>query len=199
MPFGVKVKNIEPTQLLIKLEESLKKNISVSLQTVGQVPIDHKMTDFSLFPKTILVSGPKSIVQNIQNINTSVVNLNDITGSVVKRLKLQNKDLRLEFSSIEVKAQFEIQTTRSNMEIKNLPIYFLTPGYIKKTSHKFANLKVLAENTEGFKLKTSKIRVIAEVINNGKYKQQVKLTAKLPKGLQLLEIKPISIEVEIEN
>lgn len=199
LPFGVNVDQIEPKRIKVELEEKLTKVIPVKLQTIGEIPSDHKMMQWSLVPNKITVSGPKSIMHNIDDVKTMTASLHGITQSGSKKLNLINSDERIKYSQNNVEYQFEVQPTRANMVIKNIPIRFLSTKVLVGSDRRLVNLMVLAENGMNFSLKKEQVRVIAEVPDNATGQTKVKLTAKLPKGIYLLEIMPSEIEVTIKD
>lgn len=84
------------------------------------------------------------------------------------------------------------------MILKKIPIYFLSHRQVKSADVRFANLMVLAENSQDLNLNSEEIRIIATV-NDSLDKQTIKLEAKLPKNLHLLKIVPESIDVELQK
>merc|ERR1712194_842595 len=112
-------------------------------QTVGVVPLDHKLIQTKLEPSQVIVKGPRSLLENMKSVRTSVFNLDNLTESGRFSISVIQPDQRVVISEKTIDALFEVETTRSNMVIKDMPIYFLTPSNIKKSSTKFANLVVL--------------------------------------------------------
>jgi hypothetical protein len=84
------------------------------------------------------------------------------------------------------------------MVLKKVPIYFLTHRRVKNADVRFANLMVLAENSQDLKLNSGEIKIIATV-DSSLDKQVIKLEAKLPDSLHLLKIVPESVTVELEK
>ncbi len=196
-PFGIKVKSISPDLLSVELEESLKKSIPVELQTIGGVPIDHKLIGSSLSPKAIEIVGPKSLIDKINSIKTQVVDLSLMTKSGEKELTLSNNNDRIKMSPKFVRYSYEVKTTRSNMILKGLPIYFLGRKNVKSAQSRVANLMVLAENANKLNLELDKIKIIAEIDESKGLKQKIKLRAVLPQRVHLLKIIPDEIEIEL--
>ena len=197
-PFGVNVESVEPKIITVKIEEKSTKIIKLILQTVGNVPSDHKMMQWTLVPPSIEVSGPKSLMEKVSEVKTMVASLSGLTQSGLKSLDLINTDERIKYSQKSVEYQYEIQPTRANMVIKKIPIRFLSTQVLTRSDRRFVNLMVLAENGMDFNLKKDKIKVIAEVPDNATGQVKVKLKANLPKGIHLLEIMPSEIEVTIK-
>lgn len=198
-PFGVNVENIEPKVIKVDIEQKLTRKLPVKLQTVGNIPSDHKMMQWTLYPDKVEVSGPKSIVQGLKEIKSMSASLSGITESGKKVLNLITIDERVKFAQDNVEYQYEVQPTRANMIIKDIPIRFLSTKVLLGSNRRFVNLMVLAESGKNINLKKEKIKVIAEIPDNAKGKVNIELRANLPDGLHLLEIMPKSIEVDLKN
>ena len=90
-----------------------------------------------------------------------------------------------------------IRPKRSNYEIKNNKIVFYTSHSSFMPSKQKADLLVLVNNPENFKLDKRKVKVIATIPNTGKKNIRIKLEAKLPKEIHLLEIRPKYIDIKL--
>jgi YbbR domain-containing protein len=198
-PFGVNVESVEPKMISVNIEKKSTKIIPIKLQTIGDVPSDHKMMQWTLVPSSIKISGPKSLMENVTEVKSMVTSISGLTQSGSKILDLISIDERLSYSQANVDYQYEIQPTRANMILKKIPIRFLSTKVLKGSDRRFVNLMVLAENGMDFNLKKEKIKVIAEVPDNAKGKIKVKLKANLPDGIHLLEIMPSEINITINN
>lgn len=198
-PFGVKIIHIEPRQLNIELDEKLSKRIPVVLQTLGNIPKDHKMIQDELIPKSILIEGPKILVQNINEVKTLPLTLNNITQSDSDKLSLYLLDDRIKYSQYDIRYKYEVQPTRANLLIKNVPISFLTSRNFGHADRRSVNLMVLAENGNEIEKKKKEIKVIAEIPENAIGKVELQLKAKMPKGVHLLEIIPSRVIVNVKH
>lgn len=198
-PFGVDISSFEPRLIKVKLEKKIIKQIPIVLQTVGEIPNDHKMLQSTLVPKSISIEGPESIMNKYFEIKTLPVILDNITQSDTRKVTLYGIDERVTLSQTEVLFQFEVQPTRANLLIKNVPIRFLTSRIFTHANRRFVNLMVLAENGKMISEKKKQIEVIADIPPNAMGETLVKLNVKLPKGLHLLEVIPKQIKVFVKK
>lgn len=198
-PFGINVNSVEPRSIKVFLDKELRKKIPVSIQTIGSIPDDHKLIQQTLVPKEITIIGPQKIVKQFNEVKTLPFNLDDITQSDTKRLGLYKLDEYIKYSQHEVDYQYEVQPTRANVLIKNVPISFFTTQTFKRPNRRFVNLMVLAENGELLEETKKKIKVVAEIPADAKGETIVDLSATLPDGLHLLEIIPNKIDIDVTN
>ena len=198
-PFGVKVLSVEPRTLTVELDKKLTKKIPVILQSIGKIPSDHKLIQETILPKSITVSGPESLVRKIKEVKTLPISLNNITQSDSKKLSLYLLDDRVKYSQYDVDYQFEVQPTRANLLIKNVPISFLTTRNFGQADRRSVNLMVLAENGNEIENKKREIKIIAEIPERALGEVEIPLSAKMPEGLHLLEIIPSKVKVKVKR
>lgn len=197
-PFGTTIESIKPNTVSVELEKKMSKVVPIKLQSVGEIPSDHKLMQWSIVPNEIEISGPQSLIDSYVELKTSTIDLGEITQSGNKTIPIFSIDDRIELSHKVVDYQYEVQPTRANMMIKNIPIYFLSQKVIASSNRRNVNLMVLAENSINLDLKREQIKVIAEIPDDADGKVTVDLQVKLPKGLYLLEVMPKKIEVNIK-
>lgn len=76
LPNSVKVLQIEPATIKIKLEPTTKKQVKVEARFFGQVEEGHEVYQVKLAPEEVEIEGPQSLVNNLDRVVTETVNLN---------------------------------------------------------------------------------------------------------------------------
>ena len=74
-PSGVSVTRIDPASINIQLETKEEKYVRVAAVTSGEPAPGYEVVGRSTDPETALVSGPRSLVEGLEQILTSTVNL----------------------------------------------------------------------------------------------------------------------------
>lgn len=194
-PFGIEIVGYGQKNVQVSLEKTMTKKVAVKFQTFGRVPVDHKVTYSFLNPKSISIYGPTSIIKNIDHIDTQVFDWSSLTQSGNEKILLRPKDARVKLSVDYVDFKYDIQPTRANLLIKNVPINFLTRRVFSRADSRSANIMVLADNSESIAVLKRKIKLIAEIPHDATGEVKVKLKADLPDGLHLLEVTPEEISV----
>jgi YbbR domain-containing protein len=197
-PFGIEIVKVEPRKLQVELERKYDKVVPIKLETLGQIPSDHKMLTSFIEPKEMTISGPESQLKNITQIETFPIELNGLTGVGERNVGLVQNDARIYIPFNEVKFKYNIKPTRANLILKNIPIHFFTSKMVTSVNRREVNLMVLADKGQDTKISKSKIRVIAEVPEDISGNTVVKLRAELPDGIHLLEIQPAKIELTVK-
>ena len=85
-PLEIKV---EPTDIRLKIEEKLIKNIPVVPVFKKFSSEKHKIITTSIIPDNITIEGPKSIVEKITSIRTEDISIENIKESVIVPVRLE--------------------------------------------------------------------------------------------------------------
>jgi YbbR domain-containing protein len=75
LPDNVKVMQIEPSSIRIKLELSMSKRVRVEAQFSGRVMEGREIYGVELYPGEVEIEGPQSVVSKMERVLTEVVNL----------------------------------------------------------------------------------------------------------------------------
>lgn len=79
VPPGLEVVSIEPNTILVQMEREVTQRVPVIPQLMGQPARGAKVDEPEVFPNQVLVSGPASIVKDLEFLTTRPVSLNGRT------------------------------------------------------------------------------------------------------------------------
>jgi len=98
LPPGIRLKNVNPSELEINLDTLIEKDLPVQPNWTGKLPENLIMTDAKVFPQTVRVTGGGLELKDILTIYTEPVVLNNITepGRITANLVLSPSSLKLE-------------------------------------------------------------------------------------------------------
>jgi len=88
LPQGVTVTQISPPVKDVTLEPPMEKEVPVTLSTIGQPPRGYEIKALSVEPPTVMISGPKSQIQNVSQAPTDVIDLNGTRQDTVLEVPL---------------------------------------------------------------------------------------------------------------
>ncbi len=198
LPFGVEVQDIEPKQVVLSLEREIKKLVPIRLRTVGEVGKDLKLVEKSFQPKEFMIRGPYGVLKKTVLLNTLPVDLSTLEGKGELRLPLENVDRRIVIEEKrDVAFSYTIRPNKANLTLKNINISFLTKHTRFQSSDQRVALDVLVSSDRKDAMRSSEVKVIAEIPDNAKGKVRIKLRAELPDGVNLLQIHPEFINVSL--
>lgn len=200
--YDVKIVNHEPREILFKIDKVVSKEVSVNIQTVGEVPEGYILESINKKPKDIMIKGPRTWVNEVSEVR-AMVDLTNRTSSTSMSVPVQllndkgdevggiEKDPGIVDISIDIsktmKLPIEIETINElpeNININDIKIYPAT--VMVKGSGDFSKIK---------KIKTKAININTLI---GKTSMDIELA--LPEGVRLVDPKQeISISYSVEE
>ena len=111
LPPGIMLKKIEPPFVEVVLSKPTLKNIPIQVDWDGKLPDDLIMTQVSLMPQVVHVSGKSNLLAKVSTIYTEKVPLDRIreTGKISAVLVVDNPALSLASDVKQVVIHFEIE------------------------------------------------------------------------------------------
>lgn len=193
VPFGVQVIDVKPDKFKVELQKEIRKNVPVKLNFVGSIPSDLKLMETKVSPSEVLISGPIEVMRKISKVQSAPIDISTLQGSGEMKVALADIDPRVESKRVTpLDFSYVVKPRKANLTLKKIKIRFLSSSSRVKSKTRYVSLDVLAP--EGVRLTASSVQVIADVPDS-KGVHRVKLRAKLPEGIHLLQINPQSINV----
>ena len=81
LPQGIKLENVRPINLAVKLEAVAEKDVEVRTETEGSVEPGYEVYSSSALPAKIRVRGPASVVDKLEYVQTDKI---DLTGKMAE-------------------------------------------------------------------------------------------------------------------
>lgn len=186
---SIEIVNYEPTNILFDIDKYITKEKSVTIKTVGNISEDFIIEDINAKPSTILISGPRTWVNQV----AEVVGIVDITNRnstsdvtvPVKLLDDKGNDIRgidKEPGVIEVRVPI--------MRSISLPVEIQTENelpdnYIISEMKVFPNTVAVKGDNSILNLNNIKTKPID--INTFLDKNSIEVELSLPQGVELLD------------
>jgi YbbR domain-containing protein len=200
LPLGIKLLSFSPKKLTIKLETKVEKALPINLNLGDIVSAPwFKKEKLEVTPKTILVSGAKSVMKGIKSLITKKVNRNDLISG--KPIKVA---FNLPQGALALKQDFAVVSyssvgTLSEFTFSKIPIIFQSAKIIKSVYPRTVELKLKGDKTQLANFNTELIQVIAPIQKSTKGNAKVELFVELPEGIELIQIEPKFVDVIMEN
>lgn len=90
-PYNVRIVNYEPKEVLFTLDSVVTEKKIVTVQTTGDLPKDYILGDISSRPQTVLVTGPRTWVNEVSQV-VAAVDVTDKTKPFDLPVPIQLKD-----------------------------------------------------------------------------------------------------------
>lgn len=113
---GVIVEEIQPSSVRLTLEPIERVTLPVAMRIEGELPVEFAMAGFpEVFPPGIRVSGPQSLVSDLDSVRLLPLDLGEVTGSARISISVDTialKGLMVQPASVEVDIPFEDRVER---------------------------------------------------------------------------------------
>ena len=112
LPKGILVQRLQPTNITLLLDQLTQKNFPVKGITEGKPAAGYDLHRITLDPDHLIISGPRTVLENEQTLKTYAINLNGLDRSTTIQVHL---NLKPEFFDLigetVVTARVEVQET----------------------------------------------------------------------------------------
>ncbi len=196
VPRGVRILDIEPSRVPVRLERLKRASIPVSLAPVGEPREGYKILTMKLSPEKVQVSGPASIVDRLTALETEPIDLTDLAASTQKTVGLVRADqlsVKPDLVTVEV-AVAPIVTTREfkrlAVEVRNVDRPFqLRPPRVNLT------VRGPQRVVQGLTLEDGAVYVDGAGHEPGEHIVEAEVA--LPPGVELMKRDPPVLRLEI--
>lgn len=197
LPAGLKVIKIDPKQFEIVLEKEIEKILPVEPGIYGSPAQGWKIAKIEVIPNKVKVYGPQSLVNRLRRIHTAPIDINGLSGSVIRKVPLDLPDLIKVKGSKTVEVHIKFTEHVVTREIKDLPI--VVKGASSKVELSPPKITAILQGPEHILGPFSNLQIKAFVdvrdLKPGIYKIKVQL--QLPAGIRLIRLTPPKIKVRI--
>ncbi len=112
LPPGIVLKTVQPRQVVVTLDRSVRKKLPVQVDWTGKLPEDRILESVRVMPETVEIAGGNRILENTETVYTQKVPLDGLTksGMITVGLELQPASLQVAPNSPEkVTVEYLIQ------------------------------------------------------------------------------------------
>ncbi len=194
LPFGVDVVKLEPEMLALHFDKVINKKINIKANVISNLPDDLRLITAKVTPSYVSIEGPRSLMKKVGVTKSRLVDISTFSGMGEVDVTLAELPQFVRYlGDKSFKLKYDIRPKKANLNLKNISINFISTSHKFKPSKRKVSLDVLAP--EGKSLRSSEVKVYAEIPAKKKGKFKVKLRAILPEGVHLLQINPEFIKV----
>jgi YbbR domain-containing protein len=135
-PFGVTVSSVKPSTLRIDLDRVMSKTVSLraAFDSNSKLPEGYAVGKIVLSPSDVRVTGPSSVVERIESLQTRPIPLSSITQSFEYSAEVANAGSNLKISPSKALVQVEVIKESEARLFKNVPIRILRSSGFKRLS-----------------------------------------------------------------
>ncbi|CAK8715923.1 YbbR-like domain-containing protein [Candidatus Electrothrix laxa] len=123
LPSGISILRMQPASITLSIDKLLERQIPVTAVTEGDVAEGYILKEVSLNPDKILVSGPASLVNQEQTLETYVINLSGLNRSTTLPVHLDlSPELMELIGEITVVAKLAVADKFVEKKVQKIPI-----------------------------------------------------------------------------
>jgi YbbR domain-containing protein len=197
VPRGVRILDVEPPRIPIRLEEIRQATIPVRLTRTGEPAEGYKVDTVKLSPANVIVTGPASTIDAMQVIETEPFELNGVSANVQRPVGLVRGERVLSLTPERVMAQVTVEPVRITREVKRVTVD------VRNTDRPFqlrparVNLTVRGPQraVQALELDGGSVYVDAAQLGVGEHAVEPEVV--LPSGVELVKRDPVSLNLEI--
>ncbi len=196
IPRGVRILDIEPSRIPIRLERVKRTSIPVTLAPVGEPREGYKVQTLKAAPEKVQVSGPASLIDRLTALETEPVDLSDLAASTQKTVGLVRAD-QLSVKPETVTVEITVAPIMTTREFKRLAIEVRNVDRPFQLKPSRVNLTVRGPQriVQGLTLDEGAVYVDGASYEPGEHIVQAEVT--LPAGVEVVKRDPPVIRLEI--
>ena len=85
LPPGIKLDEVQPNRIPVRLEAVEEKELPVTVETEGDLPEDHEIYSQTILPAKVHVRGPASFLKTLSSVATDKIDLTNRTEDFIAR------------------------------------------------------------------------------------------------------------------
>ena len=129
LPRGIDVLRVQPSSITLLLDKLIQKRLTTKAVVIGQPAEGYKLAAVTLEPDHIAITGPLSVLEDEEYIETNLIDISNLKASTIKQPTLNLKPAIADLIGEQVvTAHITIADTMVQRQISNVPIAITGPG-----------------------------------------------------------------------
>jgi len=196
LPDNVKVMQIEPASIRIKLEPNLTKRLRVEAQLSGGVAEGREFYGVELYPREIEIEGPLSVVSKMDRVLTEKVSLDGRDADFQTSVEVEiPQDSRVKTSG-RIKLSVKIGEERLLRRFANAPVQWIDKGAAGRLLTKTVQLEVVGPKSAVESLRADDLRVEVKTASIPPGVTSLTPQVQLPANIEIKNITPREVKVK---
>lgn len=133
VPRGITVQRVQPASIILSLDKLIHKEFRVTARTVGRVPKGYYLKSLKTDPDVITITGPRSILEPLDELPTKAINLEEVTESAQLQIPLDLDPTVVDLiGETSVTADIEIGVDSITKMIPKIKVHAVVDGVERK-------------------------------------------------------------------
>lgn len=203
-PFGTKVVEIIPSRLQVGIDRIVRRqNIKVAPRFKGSLPKGYARARTKVFPKTVSVRGPSKVVQDMNEVTTNPIMLDENLDADFETDVRLERIPKVSFSTESVHVTVEVSRSSIERPFSELPLHLmLPPGKLLRAAESPPTISVTLRGPQIVlnELKSTSIRAfvdVSDITNPGRYRVPVQVWVEAADNVSRENVFPAMVEIEL--
>jgi YbbR domain-containing protein len=198
LPIGVRVLQVNPASIVVKLETQRTKEVPVRLEMTGKLPEGYVLKRSEISPKTIKIRGPESRVDGINEAVANPIDLSQIRANLQMAAQFDIPRLGVRIEGTAPQISIDVAAVQANFKIrvKGADIR-VDSSHRARVDEPSITVYVRMEQEEIQKLDPSQVSVTADLKGKTKGRYTAKLKVSLPPHIGMVRIVPDTVRVTL--
>lgn len=123
LPRGVTIQRLQPTNITLLVDELVQREFPISPVTEGEPAEGYVLENIFLDPNTLVISGPRSILDKGKVLKTYLIDLNNLDHSTTVQVHLNLEPAFLDLiGETVVTANIEVREKMVEQTVVNIPV-----------------------------------------------------------------------------
>ena len=130
---GVTVLRVQPSSLILSLDKLIQKKFAITPIMTGRVASGYVLKDLKITPDTITITGPMTVLSQVESLKTTAINVSGLTQSVQQQIPLDLESAIVDLigeTSITADINVTIDTTEKSFPA--VPVRVVIDGYLQQ-------------------------------------------------------------------
>jgi YbbR domain-containing protein len=196
LPDNVKVMQIEPASIRIKLEPNLTKLLRVEAQLSGKVAEGREIYGVELYPREVEIEGPQSVVSKMERVLTEKVSLNGRDADFQTSVEFEIPEESRVKTPGRIELSVKIGEERLLRRFANAPVRWIDKGANGWLLTKTVRLEVFGPKSAVEALRADDLRVEVKTANLPPDVSSLTPQVQLPPNIEIRNIIPREVKVK---
>lgn len=193
LPSGIKLEEIEPNKMSVRLEQRVDKSLAVKPAFVGELPEGYEIYETSVNPATVRVRGAASRVNALDSVATEKINLLNKTGNFIERqITIDAFNPQITILDAVVDVSVRIGEKRVAKTFENIPV---NNNFGARIQPETTNITLFGAPTLLENLNRETLRIEIEQAENGALTPKLILPPDLADKIQVRSFNPNSFSI----
>jgi len=197
VPRGVRIIDVEPARIPVRLEEVRQATLPVRVIRSGEPADGYRIDSIKVAPASAVVTGPANTVEGLQAVETEPLDVNGLTGSVERPVALVRAEPLLSVTPERVLARIAVRQIRLTRELKHLLVNVRNVDRPFQLHPPHVNLTVRGPEAIVRDLELEAGSVYVDGSGYGVGTHMVEADVLLPAGVEIVKREPATLSLQI--